>query len=49
LDHIAASKNGNSEGATGSKSKMDLMKSYKNSKKDARKNQYQKWKTLWIQ
>ncbi|PHR11285.1 MAG: hypothetical protein COA40_11760 [Aequorivita sp.] len=35
LENVSATKKGNSEGAMGSKSKMNLMKSYKNIKKEA--------------
>ena len=35
IENVSATKKGNSEGAMGSKSKMNLMKSYKNIKKEA--------------
>jgi len=35
IETVSATKKGNSEGAMGSKSKMNLMKSYKNIKKEA--------------
>jgi hypothetical protein len=35
LENVSATKKGNSEGAMGSKSKMNIMKSYKNIKKGA--------------
>ncbi len=35
IENVSATKKGNSEGTIGSKSKMNLMKSYKNIKKEA--------------
>ena len=35
IENVSATKKGNSEGAMGSKSKINLMKSYKNIKKEA--------------
>ena len=35
IENVSATKKGNSEGAMGSKSKMKLMESYKNIKKEA--------------
>jgi len=35
LENVSATKKGNSDGAIGSKSKMNLMKSYKNIQKEA--------------
>ncbi|MCX2838267.1 hypothetical protein OQ279_08885 [Salinimicrobium sp. MT39] len=35
IENISATKKGNSDGTTGSKSKMNIMKSYKNIKKEA--------------
>ena len=35
IENVSATKKGNSEGAMGSKSKLNIMKSYKNIKKEA--------------
>jgi hypothetical protein len=35
IENVSATKKGNNEGTTGSKSKMDLIKSYKNIQKEA--------------
>jgi len=49
LERTKQQKEGNSVGSMGSKSKMNLMKSYKINKKEAeQKLKKQKRKTLWI-